>query len=517
MVVMGEARSGVRLVQMGRALARYDALFPPDLERELPWTAKAARRALMLGQQRLPAHGTAGDALAAALKELGPSTVKLGQVLAARPDLVGEEAARALAHLQDRLAPFPWTQARASIEAELGRPLETMFAKVEEQPVAAASIAQVHFAETTAGVPVAVKVLRPGIEQAFRRDLEAMALAAKWLERLAPAARRLRPREAVATLARSTMLEMDLRLEAAAAAELGARLDPAFHLTVPRVHWDLTSRRVMTLERIDGVPLGDRAALIAAGHDLPTLSARLVQSFLDQALNHGFFHADLHQGNLFVRADGTLVAVDFGIMGRLSPAMRRFMAETLLGFILSDYRRVAEVHADSGILPPGHSVEDFAQALRSVGEPIHGRPTGEISMGRLLAQLFEVTETFAMETQPQLLLLQKTMVVVEGVARSLDPQASMWEVARPVVEGWLRRNVGPEAAVGQIAGQIGHLGRRLPLLIDRAERSLATLEAGVRIHPDSLDLLLARRRTRDPWGMAAFAVAVAALLVALLS
>ena len=515
----------LRLVEVARRLAAHRAL-APGAEAALPPLARLGLRLATLGVEEDPAEAAAnsGARLAAALDELGPTYVKLGQSLAARPDVVGEAVAHALSDLQDDLPPFPWAEARAVIEGELGAPVEDLFADFDPVPVAAASISQVHFATTADGVPVAVKVLRPGIEAAFERDLRALGWGARLAERTIPELRRLRPREVVATLAETTRIETDLRLEAAAASELahaiaasGAAPDqPGGGFAVPAPLWNLTARRVLTVERVDGIPIGDVEGLKAAGHDLAALSARLIQAFLHQSLVLGFFHADMHHGNLFVRADGTIVAVDFGIMGRLDRPMRRFLAETLLGFITADYRRVAQVHADASILPPTKSVELFAQACRSIGEPILGRRSSDISMARLLAQLFQITETFDMETQPQLLLLQKTMVVVEGVARGLDPEASMWDVARPVVERWMIDNLGPEARIMEAADNAASLARRLPMLIERAERAANQVtERGVRLHPDSARQIADAGRGASPWRWAAIVLGLATLFLAL--
>ncbi len=344
------------------------------------------------------------------------------------------------------MRPLIRAEARSAIETALGRPLDTLFASFAE-PLAAASIAQVHQAETTDDPPrqVAVKILRPGVEAQFARDLSAFAFAARMAERLSKEARRLRLTALVDTLAASVALELDLRMEAAAASELAEATAADGDFRVPAVDWSRTERRVLTTEWIEGTPIRDRAALEAAGHDPKRVAVTVLRSFLGQALREGFFHADMHQGNLFVDTDGRLVAVDFGIMGRLDRGMRRFMAETLAGFLARDYRRVADVHFEYGFVPARHNAETFAQALRAIGEPIFGRTARDVSMARLLQQLFDTTRRFDMELQPQLVLLQKTMVVVEGVARSLDPDFDIWEASRPVIEDWMLGQVGPQA------------------------------------------------------------------------
>lgn len=435
-----------------------------------------------------------GQRLAAALEELGPSFIKLGQLLSTRADLLGEEITADLASLQDRLPPFPGSAACALIETEFGCPLRTLFASFDQTAIAAASIAQVHFARTIEGREVAVKVLRPGIAEAFARDLDLFLWLAEWSERLQPALRRLKPVEVVETLAEVVRFEMDLRLEAAAAAELGENFagDPDFR--VPRVDWLRTGRGVLTIERVNGIRIDDRVAILAAGHRIEDLLGKAAAAFFNQVFRDGFFHADLHPGNMFVDTDGAIAVVDFGIMGRLDRATRFYLADMLIGFLSGDYRRVAEVHFAAGYVPPGRSVDAFTQACRSIGEPILGRPLQEISVARLLAQLFEITEQFEMETQPQLLLLQKTMVVIEGVGRRLDPAINIWTLARPLIENWMRDNRGPEARVRLGLETLADLAERVPRLV----RSLETLVSdwsreGVVLHLESLAVHAAHR------------------------
>ena len=449
-----------RLAGAGYVLAREGAfaLVDPD---ELPAGPRAAVRIARLFERRGISAADRGERLTAALNRLGPSYVKLGQFLATRPDLIGKDGADALGRLRDEIAPFPEAEARATIERSLGKPVEDLFASLSP-PIAAASIAQVHKA-TLAGPDggprtVAVKVLRPGIRRRFKDDLDTFYAGARLIERVDPASRRLRPMAVVDTLARSMTLEMDLRLEAAALSEMAELTAGDQGFRVPTVEWDLTARDVLTLDWVDGIRLSDIAALVAAGHDLPLIARRLMQAFLRQALRDGFFHADMHQGNFFVDPAGDVVAIDFGIMGRLGKAERRFLAEILYGFIQRDYRRIAEVHFAAGYVPDNHTVDDFAQALRAIGEPIHGQGASAISMAKLLALLFEVTEIFDMQTRPELLLVQKTMVVVEGVARTLDPHFDMWSTAEPVVADWIERNLGPTGQMERAAEGIGALG-----------------------------------------------------------
>ena len=407
-----------------------------------------------------------------ALTALGPAYVKFGQILSTRPDVVGPELAAQLQVLQDRLPPFPQEEARAEVARELGAEVDLLFSAFSE-PVAAASIAQVHRARRReGGQEVAVKILRPGIERAFRRDIDAFYFAAGMIEFLAPFSRRLRPRDVVAHFDSVVQAELDLRLEAASAAEFAAttRDDPDFH--VPSVHWDLSARRVMTLGWAEGINAGDLDAIDAAGFDRAALAERILQSFLRHALRDGFFHGDMHQGNLKIAPDGAILAYDFGIMGRIDAYTRRAYAEILIGFIRRDYRRVAEVHFEAGYVPADHSIEDFAMALRAVGEPIFDMDASRISMGRLLAHLFEVTEQFGMRTRTELILLQRTMVVVEGVARSLDPRMNIWSAARPVVEDYIARTIGPRAALADLQ-HLARIALRFgPLLPDLIEAAL---------------------------------------------
>lgn len=415
-----------------------------------------------------------------ALTALGPAYIKFGQVMSTRPDVVGEELANQLRVLQDKLPPFPMEQARATIAEELGQPVETLFSDFSE-PVAAASIAQVHRARIAAtGQEVAVKILRPGIERAFRRDIDAFHFAASLIEALLPGTRRLRPTDVVRHFEGVVMGELDLRLEAASASEFAANTAGDEGFQVPEPVWHLSSRRVMTLGWAEGIPLGDVEAIRAAGHDCVALSQRVLQLFLSHALRDGYFHADMHQGNLKVAANGDLIAYDFGIMGHIDEYTRRVYAEILMGFIRRDYRRVAEVHFEAGYVPPDKDVDEFARALRAVGEPIFGMDASQISMARLLAYLFEVTERFGMQTRTELILLQRTMVVVEGVARSLNPNINMWQTARPVVERYIRENVGPRALARDLirtARVLGRFGPRLPDLAESILRREAEAEA----------------------------------------
>jgi ubiquinone biosynthesis protein len=406
-----------------------------------------------------------------ALTALGPAYIKFGQILSTRPDIVGDEMALQLKYLQDKLPPFAMDLARASIELELGRPVEDMFSAFSP-PVAAASIAQVHRATLRAtGADVAVKVLRPGIERAFRRDIDAFYFAARTIEVLLPFARRLRPMDVITHFEGVVLGELDLRLEAAAASEFADNTKSDAGFTVPLPVWDYSNRRVMTLAWATGAPMADNAAIDALGVDRTELASRVLQMFLRHALRDGFFHGDMHQGNLKVAPNGDIIALDFGIMGRIDTYTRRVYAEILMGFIGRDYRRVAEVHFEAGYVPADRNIDEFARALRAVGEPIFGMDATRISMSRLLAHLLEVTEKFGMETRTELILLQRTMVVVEGVARGLDPHINIWQVAKPVVESYVAKNIGPLALLRDLANTarvLGRFGPRLPALVEAA-------------------------------------------------
>lgn len=507
-----------RLSRAGFVLAREGvfSLVEPDA---LPPGARFAVRLARLIERRGAGSGAAR--LVSALTRLGPPYVKLGQFLATRPDVVGPVIARDLEALQDKMAPFPQDQAEAVIKEALGKPVAELFLAFGP-PVAAASIAQVHRAEiagTDGTREVAVKVLRPGIEHRFQRDLDSFFYAARIGERMSAEGRRLRLVATVETLARSVAIETDLRLEAAAFSELAENAKGDADFLVPKVDWERTARRVLTTEWIDGIPLNDRAKLQAAGFDPVRLGRVLIQTFLRQAIGDGFFHADLHPGNLFIDAEGRLVAVDCGIMGRLGVKERRFLAEILYGFITKNWLRTAEVHFEAGYVPPHHSVEDFAQAIRAIGEPIHDRPASEISMAKLLTLLFEVTSLFDMRTRPELLLLQKTMVVVEGVARSLDPKLDMWATAEPVVREWIERHLGPVGRIEDAAAELGGLGRLLgnaPSVLARAAGTMERLDEqtreGLVLAPETVEAI--GRAEGKRWRWATVALWVIAALIA---
>jgi ubiquinone biosynthesis protein len=521
---MNDIANMARLTRAGAVLAWSGA-------RVIPEDANLPAPLALFGRVTAPLRKNGAEdgnetKLSAALTSLGPSYIKLGQFLATRDDIIGRELAADLSTLQDRLPPFSQGDARHAVEEALGKPIDALFAEFGP-PVAAASIAQVHKAKVRAAdgtlKSVAVKVLRPGIEQRFQRDLDSYFFAARMVERFHPRSRRLRPVAVVDTLAKSVAIEMDLRMEAAAISEMAenTRGDEGFR--VPVVDWTRSARRVLTLEWIDGIGIADHRALREAGHDVKALGARLMQTFLRHAMRDGFFHADMHPGNLFIDAEGRIVAVDFGIMGRLGMKERRFLAEILHGFLNRNYRRVAEVHFEAGYVPRKHAVAQFAQALRAIGEPIMDRPASEISMAQLLGQLFQYTEVFDMQTRPELLLLQKTMVVVEGVGRSLDPELNMWVVSEPVVKEWMEKELGAGArleAAAEGAVSVGRFMSDIPKLLGQAERTAdafsAMFDEGVRLDEHTVERLAEaqsrqNRTTRIGIWIGAIALAVIAL------
>jgi ubiquinone biosynthesis protein len=454
-----------RLLRWGRTLARHGAL--RGIERD-PLTPPAVRRLVRITRfgARVPTKPDYADALVA----IRPAAIKLGQALSTRPDLVGAEAAANLSLLQDDLPPAPFAAIRRTIEASFNAPLESLYSQFDEVPIGAASIAQVHHAITTDGREVAVKVLRPGIEEEFAKAIETYEWAAAQVENYGGEAQRLRPRLVVAQFRQWTARELDLQREGASASELKENMvaEPGYY--VPEIDWRRTARRVLTLEWLDGIKLNDRDALIAAGQDCDKLAATLVRAFLRQAVVDGFFHADLHHGNLFALADGRIAAIDFGIMGRVDRRARVWLAEILYGLITGNYRRVAEIHFEAQYVPPHHNVEEFATALRAAGEPIRGLPVKEISVGRMLESLFSITRDFDMPTQPHLLLLQKTMVMNEGVATALDPDINMWETAEPFLRDWMRSELGPEAYYADRIIELVRAAKKIPELVERIDQ-----------------------------------------------
>ena len=479
------ARSLLRLLTIARTLARHDALAVLEIAGVAKPVVWAARQV-----SRRHVEGRPGQKLARALSDLGPSFIKLGQFISTRSDLIGEQVSDDLAELQDHLPPFASETSRKIVEDELGAPVETFFQEFQD-PKTAASIAQVHMAITTDGREVAVKVLRPGIERAFERDLDLFYWLAGLVEQAQPKLRRYKPVAMVRLFEEQVRFEMNLSMEAAAADELAQNFkdDPSYN--VPPIDWARTSRRVMTQGRIQGIPMDDRDALIEAGHDIDDVLEKAAAIFFRQVFRDGYFHGDQHPGNMFVDQDGNIVAVDFGIMGRLSRHMRYLLADMLLALLQRDYQRLAEVQIEAGYLPEpdseSPSVESFAQALRSVCEPVFGKPLNEISFARVLGQLFTLSESFHLQMQPQFLLLQKNMMMAEGVSRALRPEINTWTLAQPLIEEWMRQNRGPQARVEQTAREWAQIAGRLPATIERAERIVQEIESGggLKVHPET--------------------------------
>lgn len=487
-----------RLLGWGRTLARHGALRGIEADPNTPAPVRTLCKVARFGtiQPKTPDY-------AGAFRAIGPAAIKLGQTLATRPDLVGEEAAHNLLALQDQLPPVDFALIRAEIERSFEKPLEALFSSFDPVPVGAASVAQVHRAMTTEGRKVAVKILRPGVREKFARDIDTYEWAAAHLEGLGGEASRLRPRMVIANFKRWTVRELDLRREAASASELAdtMRAHPGYR--VPAIDWDRTNGRVMTLDWIDGVKISDTAALDAAGHDRKALAQRLVLAFLTQAINGGYFHADMHQGNLFVEPDGTIVAIDFGIMGRIDRRARQWLAEILYGLTTGNYRRVAEIHFEAQYVPSYHSVDEFATALRAVGEPMRGKPVSELSVGQMLDGLFAITRDFDMQTQPHLLLLQKTMVMVEGIATQLDPEINMWETSAPFVRAWVRDELGPEAAIADRVREDAQTLLRIPDLIRRIEDRFPPKGGAPEAPPlPKVELMWQRKRRKRGSGLA---------------
>ena len=457
----------LRLLKWGRILARHGALRAIESDRNTPPQVRRLCRIARIGarQPKIPDY-------AGAFRAIGPAAIKLGQTLATRPDIIGEQPARNLLTLQDQLPPTAFELVYAEIDTSLNKPAAELFEYIDPVAIGSASIAQVYRARTTEGKDVAIKVLRPGIREQFARDIETYEWAAAHLEALGGEASRLRPQLVIANLKRWTLRELDLRREAASASELQEAMVAVDGYTIPTIDWDRTSGRVLTLDWVDGIKISDVDSLKAAGHDLNALAEKLVLTFLRQAISEGFFHADMHQGNLFVRADGTIVAIDFGIMGRIDRQARFWLAEILYGLTTGNYKRVAEIHFEAQYVPSYHNVDEFATALRAVGEPTRGKPVSELSVGQMLDSLFAITRDFDMQTQPHLLLLQKTMVMVEGIATSLNPDINMWNVAAPYVRDWIRGELGPEAALADGIRRQADTLKLIPDLIRRLDEQL---------------------------------------------
>lgn len=467
-----------RLINAGWVLAREGAFSVLPKESLPPMMKVGVGLARLIERPSVRKTGRI-ERLNTALHKLGPSYVKIGQTLATRPDIVGVQAAADLSGLQDRMPPFDSALVPGILTEALGEKASQL--TEISPPVAAASIAQVHKAKLR--VPgetpkvVAIKLLRPGVSERFHADTQSLYAGARLAETFSRKSRRLRPTQVVEILDHSMRLELDLRLEAAAISEMAENIKDDEGFIIPTVQWDHVAQNVLTTTWVDGIPIRDHAAIDAAGIDRKALAAKVLQGFLRHAIRDGFFHADMHPGNLFADPKtGNVIAVDFGIMGRLSKRERRFLADILYGFITRDYRLVAQRHFDIGYVPASQSVDDFALAIRSIGEPLHGRTADNISMARVLGQLFTITELFQMQTRPELVLLQKSMVLVEGVARTLDPELDIWTVAEPVVGDWLRREEGPVGRLEDLAGHVTRMTEalgRVPNLLAQAELTMA--------------------------------------------
>ena len=506
--MFNHSKNLIRLAIVAKTLANNDALWPLE---QLGVAKPLVGIVRMLWRRKR--SGRDGERLAMALAALGPSFIKLGQALSVRSDVVGEEIALDLTKLQDSLEPFDSDEAIQTIEEELGQPIDKLFASFDRDAIAAASIAQVHFATTTDGEEVAVKILRPGVRQQFASDIKLFYWLAKMVERAMPALKRLRPVEVVARFEEWVTVEMDLRLEAAAASELAENFvdDVQFH--VPQVYWQYTAERVLTTERIRGYRIDDIEGLTGAGYDIDAVLANSSRIFFLQVFRDGFFHADMHPGNMFVDHTGRLTPVDFGIMGRVSWKDRLFLADMLVGFLARDYQKVADVHFEAGFVPPHKSREAFCQALRAIGEPLLDRPLNEISVGKLLAHLFQTTDEYDMETQPELLLLQKTMLVAEGVGRKLNPEVNMWMLARPLIEDWMIANRGPEARVREFLGDITTSIQRLPHILSQAEVALDYATKNRQANPHQ-SISTAKLSGSNALSVAAIILAVGAIAIA---
>lgn len=497
----------LRLLGIAWTLARYDALFGLEALNVSPLTMTLLR---LIARRRRGLRR--GQRLSLAIQALGPSFIKAGQALSTRADLIGDDIAEDLTELQDSLPPFDSALAKQMIEEQLGASIATLFASFEDVPIAAASIAQVHFAVTPEGKEVAVKVLRPRIEVAFQRDIDLMFWLARLVERRLPRYRRLKPVEVVETFANTVRIELDLRFEAAAAEELRANTKDDADFYVPSVDWERTAKRVLTTERIHGISAGDIEGLKAAGLDLTKVMEHAARAFFNQVFRDGFFHADMHPGNLFVLPDGRLAPVDFGIMGRIDHQSQLILAQILWSFLKGDYLEVARLHREAGYTPPHVSVEAFAQAARAVGSPIMGKAMNEISVGRLFGQLLSIAQMFEMEAQPHFLLLHKTMITAEGVGRGLNPNVNMWQLSEPLIRDWAKEHLSGPARMKTFAREAAETLRDAPRVLREAKEFLEKVQQqGVRMSPDSLSHLEAQRAAhhrawmRLGWTVAALA------------
>ncbi len=474
------------LFKLGRKVANSDILNIVSKFKEPPLAIKILFKILSFSfspKKQIDLNKDEGERLSDSLESMGTTFIKLGQFLATRPDIIGEELSKRLENLQDKLPPFSLLQAKEIIKNDLGNECYDSIINLSE-PVAAASIAQVHKAQINDNEvlkDVAIKILRPNIKKIFNEEIDAMMLFAFLIESFIKKTKRLKLVEVVFLLKEITNLEMDLRFEAAAANEYAENTKNDVGFRVPQIYWNYTSENVMTLDWVDGISIRETQELENREFNTEKIAEDIIQNFLRHAVRDGFFHADMHQGNIFIDNDGQIVPIDFGIMGRLDKMSKRFLAEILFGFIQRDYRKVAEVHLIAGLVPKEVPIDDLAQALRSIGEPIFGQAVKDISGGKLLKQLFDVTEKFNMQTQPQLLMLQKTMVVVEGVARKLNPNTNIWTTSKPVLESWLRETKDPMTKINETLKNTSEVIKRLPEfpeIMDKANQALTYLASG---------------------------------------
>ena len=474
------------LFKLGRKVAKSDLLNIISKFQEPPLIIKILFKILSISffsKKKFFKYQNEGERLSSSLESMGTTFIKLGQFLATRPDIIGDDLSKKLENLQDRLPPFPLNDAKEIIKNDLGKDTYNSIINLSE-PVAAASIAQVHKAQINDNgtlKDVAIKILRPNIKKIFNDEIDAIMLFAFVVESLIKKTKRLKLVEVVFLLKEITNLEMDLRFEAAAANEYAENTKNDVGFRVPKIFWNFTSENVMTLDWVDGVSIRETEQLKENNFDTKKIAEDIIQNFLRHAVRDGFFHADMHQGNIFIDNNGHIVPIDFGIMGRLDKMSKRFLAEILYGFIQRNYRKVAEVHLAAGLVPKQVPIDDLAQALRSIGEPIFGQAVKDISGGKLLKQLFDVTEKFNMQTQPQLLMLQKTMVVVEGVARKLNPNTNIWTTSKPVLENWLRETKDPMTALNETLKNTSEVFKRLPEfpeVMDKANQALTYLASG---------------------------------------
>ncbi len=477
-------RKIITLFIIGRKLALSDALDIISKVYKVPTIIRVFFTFLgLFGKKNLSQNYNDEERLCKSMESMGITFIKLGQFLATRPDIIGEKLSNQLQNLQDKVPAFSKDVALNEISAGVGNENFKDFINISE-PIAAASIAQVHKAQIKDdGVlkEVAIKVLRPNIKKVFNDEIEALMLLAYIIESLIKKTKRLKLVEVVFLLKEITNHEMDLRFEAAAANEFYENTKNDAGFKIPKIYWKLTSDNVLTLDWIEAISIREVKNIKSLGVNLKTLARDIIQHFLRHAVRDGYFHADMHQGNLLVDNSGQLIFIDFGIMGRIDKINRRFLAEILYGFIKRDYKKVAKVHISAGLVPPNVNSEELAQALRSIGEPIFGQSVKDISGGKLLKQLFDITEKFNMQTQPQLLLLQKTMVVVEGVARKLDPEANIWEISQPVLEKWLKETKDPINEIGNILKDTSEVLKKLPELpqvMDKANQALTFFASG---------------------------------------